>query len=75
MAQSTQNQIREEENPNITFTDAVAIKPTPSSILGDVRAPSTPDMNLDAPAQFRSVIPRSKTIQHRFAVVVTWLVT
>ena len=34
----------------MTLTDAVAISPIPSSSRGDVRAPSTPEMNLDAPA-------------------------
>lgn len=55
MAQRTQNQTREEENPKITFTDAVAINPTPSSSRGDVRAPRTPEMNFDAPANVDTV--------------------
>lgn len=51
MAQRTQNQTREEEKPKRMLTEAVHMRPIASSSRGDVRAPSTPDTNLDAPAR------------------------
>lgn len=49
-AQRPQNTSRLLEKPNMMFTLAVASRPVASSTRGDVRAPSTPEMNLEAPA-------------------------
>ena len=82
IAQRTQNQTREEENPKITFTDAVAMRPTPRSNRGDVRAPSTPEMNFDAPANIYTHVrkllrpepPDLAHKQHRAPALLSFLV-
>ena len=46
MAHQVQNQTREVEKPKATLRAAVAIRPPASSMVGEVREPSTPDTNL-----------------------------
>ncbi len=46
MAHQVQNQTREVEKPKATLRAAVAIRPPASSMVGEVRDPSTPDTNL-----------------------------
>lgn len=46
MAHHVQNQTRDVEKPKATLSTAVAIRPPASSMVGEVREPSTPDTNL-----------------------------
>ena len=48
-AQKQQNQVMEVPKPNAMFTAAVAISPPASMMVGEVRAPRTPDTNLEKP--------------------------
>ena len=48
-AQKQLNQTMELPNPKATLTSAVAMRPPASSFVGDDRAPSTPDANLEKP--------------------------
>ena len=48
-AQKQLNQTMELPNPNATLTSAVAMRPPANSFVGDDRAPSTPDANLEKP--------------------------
>ena len=48
-AQKQLNQTMELPNPKATLTSAVAMRPPASSFVGDDRAPSTPDANLENP--------------------------
>jgi hypothetical protein len=50
MAQRMQKKRSELEKPKAMFTAAVAMRPVANSNRGEVRAPSTPDTNLDIPA-------------------------
>ncbi len=48
-AQKQLNQTMELPKPKATLTSAVAMRPPASSFVGDDRAPSTPDANLEKP--------------------------
>ena len=48
-AQKQLNQTMELPNPKATLTSAVAMRPPASSFVGEDRAPSTPDANLEKP--------------------------
>lgn len=48
-AQKQLNQTMELPKPKATLTSAVAMRPPASSFVGEDRAPSTPDANLENP--------------------------
>ena len=58
-AQKQLNQTIELPNPKATLTSAVAMRPPASSFVGDDRAPSTPDANLEKPYLRAAAIKQS----------------
>lgn len=63
-AQNEQNHAMDVPNPKSTFTTAVAMSPPASMTVGELRAPSTPEMNLLIPYAMGKMDVRLPTCRH-----------